>query len=129
MTVLRASSLAAVTILVWSTRLKPSSTAQLRTACRTLTMSSEVWTGSFSVRASAIQSLARRRGAVDPRDLQHLHGAFDVQRGPHAAERHAQLDQGDGDGRSHAHHHRLGVEHPRHRGDVAEHAADEGVDD
>ena len=54
---------------------------------------------------------------------------LDVERGAHAGERKAELDQGDGDGGLHADYHRVGVEHPRHRRDVAEHAADERIDD
>src|SRR2546422_615043 len=46
--VFRASSLAAVTILVCSTRLKPISTARMRTTWRTTTMSFEERTGSVS---------------------------------------------------------------------------------
>src|SRR5207248_5468100 len=41
----------------------------------------------------------------------------------------AELDQRDGDGRLHAHHHRLRVEDAAHAGDVRQHPADEGVDD
>ena len=53
---------------------------------------------------------------------------LDVQRGAHAFERQPELDQRDGDGGLHADDDRLRVEHARHRGDVADHAADEGVD-
>ena len=51
------------------------------------------------------------------------------ERGAHAGQRQAELDQRDRDRRPHADDHRLGVEHARHGGDVGEHAADEGVDD
>ena len=50
------------------------------------------------------------------------------ERRAHAGQRQAELDQRDRDGRPHADDDRLGVEHPRHRGDVAEHPADERVD-
>src|SRR5688572_23168726 len=98
MTVLRASSLAAVTIFVWSTSEKPSSTAHARTAWRTRTTSSLAWTGSFSVRVTAIRHLARRRAPVARGGAQDLHGALDVQRRAHPGERHAELDQRDRDG-------------------------------
>ena len=55
--------------------------------------------------------------------------ALDVERGAHARQRQPELDQRDGDRRPHADDHGLGVEHPRHGRDVAEHAADERVDD
>src|SRR5262249_29143292 len=58
-----------------------------------------------------------------------LHAAFDVQRGPHAGERQAELDQRDRHGRPHSDDDGLGVEDARDGGDVVEHAPDEAVDD
>src|SRR6185436_10944239 len=128
--VLRASSLAAVTILVWSTRLNPISTAHARTIWRTRTTSSGFCRGSFSVRTMAIRWFVFRghRRRRDRR-LQHVHGPLDVQRGADAAQRHTQLHERDGDGRTHADDDRLGIEHAGHPGDVAQHAADERVHD
>src|SRR5262245_42738784 len=121
MTVLRASSLAAVTIFVWSTRLKPAATAHSRTAWRTATTSSVARIGRRSVRTPAI-AMPIDRGA------QELHAALDVQRGLYTRQGEPQLDQRDRDRRAHAHDDRRGVEHPGHRGNVRQHAADEGID-
>src|SRR6185436_9193589 len=60
---------------------------------------------------------------------QKLHALVDVQCGAHAFERQAELHQRDRDGGLHAYDHRLRIEHARHRRDVADHAADERVDD
>ena len=51
--VLRASSLAAVTILVWSTSRKPTATASSRVICRTRTTSVSDWIPSVSSRRTA----------------------------------------------------------------------------
>src|SRR6187397_2814976 len=93
--VLRASSLAAVTILVWSTRLKPSSFVRRRTACRAMTTSWSVRTGRMSAFKTGI---GRNLGDGRP---QSLHPELDVQRGVHAGEREPQLDQRDRDVRLH----------------------------
>src|SRR5690242_14832021 len=128
-TVLRAISLAAVTILVWSTRVKPCCTAQVRTAWRTATTS-------FSARSCSTSALDGCTivlvpvvvgGVVADGGFEELHAAFDVEGGPHTGEGEAQLDQGDGDRRLHSHHHRLRVEDAAHARDVGEHAADERV--
>src|SRR5262245_59089190 len=122
--VLRASSLAAVTILVWSTRLKPISTARCRTAWRTMTTCSEVVSGSVSADTKTIVVTLRgveRRG-------QQFHAAFHVERRADARQRESELDQRDRDRGAHADHDRLRVEHPRHRRDIAQHPADEGID-
>src|SRR6185369_12273181 len=97
MTVLRASSLAAVTILVCSTRLKPTSIARLRTTCRALTTSSPLRTWNVS-RSLAIGRLVwscqhfARQGET----------CIDVQRSADARQRQAELDQRDRDRRAHA---------------------------
>src|SRR4051812_27655465 len=121
--VLRASSLAAVTIFVWSTRLKPSSTARCLTAWRAPTTSSADLTGRSSL---------RRTGNVAPPAVdaaaQQIHAALDVERRPYPVQRQPELHERDRDGRLHTDDHRLGVEDARHRSDVAEHAADEGID-
>src|SRR5262245_21295957 len=107
-TVFRASSLAAVIILVWSTRLKPSSVDHLRTAWRTTTTSSEERMSRRSLFDTTIGVLRR---APAHRGPQELHAFFHVERGAHPRERQPQLDQRDGDGRLHADHDRLGVQH------------------
>src|SRR5919108_3636591 len=122
--VLRASSLAAVTIFVWSTRLKPISTARMRTTWRTTTMSVEERTGSVSS-----SGIANTVAAARERRAKKLHALVDVQARPNARQGQAQLHQRDGNRGSHADHDRLGVEHAGHRRDVADHAADEGIDD
>ena len=124
--VLRASSLAAVTILVWSTRLKPSSTAQPRTDCRTahdVLGRAERAASQLAARPASARSRPReRRGAAPcPRST------LSAVRTP--GQRQPELDERDRDRRPHADDDRLGVEHARHRRDVAEHAADERVDD
>ena len=83
--VLRASSLAAVTILVWSTRLKPSSTAQLAhdlpDAAR---RRRDARIGSVSVAVDGHRRPpSRRRGAAP----EQLHAPLDVERGAHARQR------------------------------------------
>ena len=125
--VLRASSLAAVTILVWSTRLKPSSTARSRTTWRTRTTSSRA-RGRQRLSSEHRRQLRPGEGVAAASPKQR-HAALDVERGPHARQRQPELDQRD------RHRRRMptttvcGVEDARHRRDVAEHAADEGVDD
>ncbi len=52
----------------------------------------------------------------------------DVQSGADARQRQSKLDQGDGDRGLHADDHGLRIEDAGHGRDVAEHAADEGVD-
>src|SRR5262249_23179964 len=110
--VLRASSLAAVTTFVCSTRVKPTATAASRTVWRTRTTSSWVRIGMRSLRASpGLLPLLERR-------LDELHALLDVEGGAHPGEREPELHEGDRHRRLHAHHHRLRVEHPRHRRDV-----------
>src|SRR5258705_6339887 len=122
--VLRASSLAAVTILVWSTRLKARPTAHWRVTCRTRTTSSSECTSSVCSRTVGIQPPARAEPAADQ-----SHALLRVQRGANSVQVYPELDQGDGDRGPHAHHHGLRVQDARHAGDVGERAADEGVDD
>src|SRR4030095_7049269 len=93
---LRASSLAAVTSLVWSTRLKPSCTAQSRAICRTTTMSSPERTGRVSWRTTAIPR------SFESVPANQIHSLFDVERRVHAVQRESQLDERDGHGRAHA---------------------------
>src|SRR5829696_7114696 len=114
MTVLRASSLAAVTIFVWSTRLNFSSCVIFRTAWRASTTSCSTRRASVSLLMTAIRALpvGGHRGA-EP-----VHSPFDVERGLHPLERQPQLDQRDRDGRPHADEDGAGVEDARHAGDV-----------
>src|SRR5262249_21399079 len=88
-------------------------------------MSCDERTGSVSSTGIAVTI------AVAPaeRRTEELHALVDVETGANARQRQTELDERDGDGRAHADDDRLGVEHPRHRGDVADHAPDERVDD
>src|SRR2546426_3571056 len=86
--VLGASSLAAVTIFVCSTRLKPISTADVRTTWRTTTMSLEEWTG----RVSSI-GIAVTVAAAGERRAKQRHPLVHVQAGAHAREGEAQLHE------------------------------------
>src|SRR6185503_6863194 len=99
MTVLRASSLEAVTIFVCSTRLNPNSTAHCRTTCRTRTTSSSCRTGSSSVLTRATAAFLVLH---DP--LQELHPALDGEGGAHALPGQPQLHQRDRHRRPHARH-------------------------
>src|ERR1700694_126686 len=122
--VLRASSLAAVTILVCSPSVKPRSTAHRRTTWRATTISFEERTGNVSSSGGAMT-----RAPVRQRGAKQLHALVNVEARAHPGQRQPQLDQRDGHGRPHADHDGLGIEDARHRGDVADHAADEGVHD
>src|SRR6476469_998537 len=97
---LRASSLAAVMILVWSTRPRPASSASVRVIWRTLTTSSDD--------RMSRRSLLTVVAIVRPRSVQtlldHGHAAFDVERRLDPGEREPELDQRDGDRRPHADH-------------------------
>src|SRR5215217_6167003 len=90
-TVLRASSLAAVTILVWSTIPSPCAIAHDRTACLTSTTSWAVRAGITSDRRTAIRPLeddgvplvvVRRRKVVDGEGAKEPHPLLDVERRP-----------------------------------------------
>src|SRR5689334_4951510 len=116
--VLRASSLVAVTIFVWSTRLKPIETAHARASCRTRTMSSVA----FSSKVSSFTT--SKTGSSEQ-----FHAALDVQCRPHAAELEAELDERDRDRGTHAHDHGVGIEDARHGSQVVQHSADERIDE
>src|SRR5262249_8773297 len=111
-------------IFVWSTRLRPVSTASVRVSCRTLTTSSEERISGRSLFPVGILGL----GLVET-DRDQIHAALDIQRRLYARERKAKLHQRDCDRRPHAHHHGVGIEDARHRRDVVEHAANKTVDD
>src|SRR5262245_55389684 len=99
MSVLRASSLAPVTLFVWSIRLHPSSAAQLRTSCRTLT----IWSSErMSNRSRFVTAMERLRRVVAQCRSQELHAFLHVERRAHSVERESELDQGDRHGRAHA---------------------------
>src|SRR5215471_977981 len=85
--VLRAGSLAAVTILVWSTRLSPCATANSRATCRTRTTSSDVLIDNVSSFATAIDVLLPFGAG-----LKHAHAFLDVEGCAHARQREPQLD-------------------------------------
>src|ERR1700691_220872 len=124
MIVLRASSLAAVMILVWSTRLRPSWEANSRTRLVTATTSGSVLTGTLSEETTAIHLLVR----VD-RGSQQLHARVHIQRCAHSRQRKPQLYQSDCHRRLHTHDHGFRIQHARHRRDIAQHPPDEGVYD
>src|SRR5215207_9135425 len=122
--VLRASSLAAVTSLVWSTRLNPTRSASARAACRTATTSAELRISRVSWDSAGISVLR-----LVQRGSKQGHPALHVERGPHSGKGEAKLYQRNGDGRLHPDHYGCRIEHPGHRGNVREHAADERIDD
>lgn len=137
MSVLRASSLAAVTNFVWSMRDRPCETAFSRTNWRSRTICSSLRIGSVSggdedVGAAVelkivMESCACGRQAVPPFErsaMPFLH----VQRRAYARKREAEFDERDRDRRLHADDDRLGIEHARHGGRVADHASDERID-
>src|SRR3712207_6720157 len=93
--VLRASSLAAVTSLVWSTRLNRNSTAHPRTAWRTATTSDSERMGRDSNRRGGIDVAPGEFHVGVQGGPQQLHAALHVQRRAHPGEREPQLDEGD----------------------------------
>src|SRR5215831_18047580 len=58
-----------------------------------------------------------------------LHSALDIERSAHTAQCETELNEGDRHGRLHADDNGLSVENLRYARDVAEHPADEAVDD
>src|SRR5215208_6631975 len=121
--VVRARSLADVTSLVWSTRLKPTRSASARVACRTATTSAELRMSRVSCDSAAITVLRKVQ-----RRPEQSHASLYVEGGAHSGERQTELHQGNGHGRLHPYHHRHGIQDPGHGRDVREHSADEGVD-
>src|SRR5262249_18407266 len=121
--VLRASSLAAVMIFVWSTRLSPASTAQTRVNWRTRTTSSDDRMARRSVLVVGIDVLQGRP------TLDQLHAALNIESGPHSRQRQTQFNQRDCNRGAHADDDRLRIENSRNGSDAIEHAADEAVDD
>src|SRR5579875_3730586 len=105
---LRTSSLPAVISLVWSTRPRPARTASARRVWRTKMRSASpvigATTASGSTRSICI-------GAESTEAGQTLLG---VERRLEMAHGHAQLDEGDGDGR-------LDADHDRFRAEEADH--------
>src|SRR5512145_931959 len=111
-------------ILVWSTSENFRSMAHWRTDWRTTTMSWPDRMARDSVLTTAMPVASVADGVAEE-----LHASLDVQGGPHPGQPKPQFYQRDGHRRLHTHHHRLGIQHPGHGGDVPQHAADEGVDD
>src|SRR4051812_38532859 len=111
-TVLRQISLAAVTILVWSTRLNPASTARRRTVWRTFTISTVDRKGITSDRTGAIVSPCGRRR------LDQRHSSFHVEGCAYTSQREAQFYQRYGHGRPHPHYYRRRPQKFRYRRDV-----------
>src|SRR4051812_32155868 len=101
-TVLRASSLTAVTSLVWSIRRSPASWASSRMRCRARTTSSSEISGCASSVAVSVLGLLRDRPELRTCRGEHDHAALDGQRGAHAGQRQSKLDEGDGHGGPHA---------------------------
>ena len=116
---LRASSLVAVTSLVWSMSDSLAATAWVRTAWRTRTTSASlatVWVSVGRCSPSRVVIVARTRWTRPLRSrgqqpVEQVHAPVDVEGGADAGQVQPQLDQGDGDGRLHADEHGLGVEH------------------
>src|SRR5512139_3002351 len=125
---LRASSLAAVTSFVWSTSEKRSSWARRRTSCRTSTTSASEPIATVSSFRTGMQSSSRAAPPSRARP-EERHPLLHVEGGPDAVQGEAELDEGDRHRRLHADDDGLRVHEPGHRGDRAEHPADEGVDD
>src|SRR5690242_16750181 len=101
-TVLRAISLAAVTSFVRSTRPRPSERLQLRTTCRTLTMSCCSRTTTCSLRAVSIAGVEKRKAGVGDHRAEQREPLLDVECRAHPIEREPELDQRDRDGGLHA---------------------------
>src|SRR5688572_22662850 len=106
--------------------------ADARTAWRTTTTSSDEAILSGPPLWNVLRSMTAMVGSVPVGAVgaaQELHAFIDVQCRPDAGQPESELHQGDRDRGPHADDDGLRVEHPGHRGDVAEHPADEGVDD
>src|SRR5690348_13425857 len=124
--VLRANSLAAVTILVWSTRLSPCATAHDRTLCRTATTSCCERTGMVSHRSTAIGILGQCVGArtsfplvgIARRRAEQHHSLFYVERRTHPRQRQSKFDERDRYRGLDAHNDRFSIQHPRRGRDV-----------
>src|SRR5580693_6683129 len=102
-------------IFVWSTRLRPASSAMVRVCCRTLTTSSDE---RISRRSVLVVGIKLPQTTLDQR-----HTSFDIQRRLDAGKRKAEFDERDRDRRPHAHDYSVGIENARHRSDVVEHPA------
>src|SRR4051812_8126927 len=122
MSALRASSLAAVTIFVWSTSEKPSSCVSRRTSWRASTMSCSDLSGVTPLAGVDICAIR-----VDL-PAQHGHAPLHVESSCDTRQRQSELDQRDGDGRLHSDEDRLGAEDLPDARDVAHHPADERID-
>src|SRR5678816_3398664 len=114
------SSLAAVTIFVWSVSFSPACTAMVRTSWRARTRSSLDVTASVSFLAKILRAHRALR-----RRSQNVHARLHIQRRANARQRKTQFHERDRYCGAHPNYHGLGVENARRRRDVAEHAADE----
>src|SRR5689334_14105369 len=112
-TVLRAISLAAVTSFVRSTRPRPRFRLQLRTTCRTLTMSCCSRTTICSLRAVSIGHVEERSMAVGDRGAEQRDSFLHVERRTHALEGEPELDERYRNGGLHADDHRGCIEDTR----------------
>src|SRR5215469_14689083 len=115
---LRANSLAAVTIFVWSTSDRLISTACRRTAWRTATISPESATEIVSVWTTGIPVKVWKANVA----AQHLHPFFYIERGVHAAQVEAELNQSNCYRRLHSNHDCLGVQNPSHGRGIGKHS-------
>src|SRR3954452_19865025 len=94
-------------IFVCSTRMNTSSCAHARTAYRAATTSASERTGAVSLRSSAMAVLLH---AGVQRRAKQLHASLNIQSGPYAGQREAQLHQRDRYRRLHPDDHRFGIE-------------------
>src|SRR5262245_58671321 len=120
--VLRASSLAAVMMRVWSTRLKRSCSAFARTACRTATTCSPERICRRSD-GPFLHSILPPPGYLP----QQFHSLLDVQGRPYPTQGDSKFHQSNGYRRPHADNHRGRIQYPGNGGNVAEHSPDEGI--
>src|SRR6185437_9454959 len=110
-----ASSLAAVMILVWSTRLKPAASAIVRANWRTRTTSSEERISSRSLFVVIFQ-VRRLKSRANK-----SHAAFDVEGCFDAGKGQSKLHQRNRHRRAHTDDHRIGIQDARDRGNIVEH--------
>src|SRR6478672_1911071 len=117
---LRANSLAAVTIFVWSTSESLIVTACRRTAWRTATISAESVTAIISAFSTGILVKIWHADVA----TQHLHPFFHIEGRVYAAQVEAELNQGNGYRGLHPNDDRLRVQNPRHCRGIGQHPPD-----
>src|SRR5215472_8022534 len=120
---LRASSLPAVTSLVWSTSPKPAQLASARRTCRTRMRSAS----EAMVTAAGPGTLAAS-SAIAVESAQECHPLLDVQRGMEMAHRHAKLHEREGHRGLDAYDGGVRAEQSDHADHSRDDAGDEGID-